>query len=225
MAGSPSPNAADIPKSGLDKNDRSFYFVSMVTKGEETRERILDRAMAMASVVGLEGLSIGELARETGMSKSGLFAHFESKEALQIKILETARERFVRDVVGPALRASRGEGRVRALFERWLAWEKDRVGGCPFVEASYELDDRPGRIRDALVAVQREWAATLAKAAEIAIDEGHFRRDLDTRQFAFEVYGIALAYHLHHRLLDADDATERARTAFDRLVAASRLSA
>jgi AcrR family transcriptional regulator len=194
----------------------------MVTKGEETRERILDRAIALAAVVGLEGLTIGDLARETGMSKSGLFAHFASKEELQLKILETARERFARDVFLPALRATRGEGRVRALFERWLAWERGRVGGCPFVEASYELDDRPGPVRDALARAQGEWVDGLARAVEIAIEEGHFRGDLDPRQFAYEMYGIFLAYHLYHRLLDAQDAADRARAAFDRLVAASR---
>jgi AcrR family transcriptional regulator len=194
----------------------------MVTKGEETRERILDRAMALAAVVGLEGLSIGDLARETGMSKSGLFAHFESKEDLQLRIIETARERFIRDVFAPTLRASRGEGRVRALFERWLSWERGRVGGCPFVEASYELDDRPGPVRDALAAAQGEWVNALAKAVEIAIDEGHFRGDLDPRQFAYDMYGIFLAYHLYHRLLDDEEAADRARAAFDRLVSTSR---
>jgi len=194
----------------------------MVTRGEETRERILERAMALAGVVGLEGLSIGELARETGMSKSGLFAHFQSKEDLQLEILATARDRFAREVFQPALRAARGEGRIRALFERWLAWERGRAGGCPFTEASYELDDRPGPVRDALAAAQEEWVDALARAAEIAVEEGHFRDDLDPRQFAYEMYGIFLAYHLYHRLLDAKDAADRARAAFDRLVATSR---
>ena len=206
----------------LDKHDRSCYFGPMVTKGEETRERILDRAMAMAAVVGLEGLSIGDLARETGMSKSGLFAHFASKEELQLKIIETARERFIRDVFLPTLRATRGESRVRALFERWLAWERGRVGGCPFIEASYELDDRPGPVRDSLALVQREWVDNLAKAVQLAKDEGHFGADLDPYQFAYEMYGIFLAYHLYHRLLDAEDAADRARAAFDRLITASR---
>ncbi len=194
----------------------------MVSKGEETRERILDRAMALAGIIGLEGLTIGHLARETGMSKSGLFAHFASKEELQLKVIETARQRFARDVFLPALRATRGEPRIQELFDHWLAWEKARVGGCPFTEASYELDDRPGPVRDALAAAQGEWVDALARAVEIAIDEGHFRDDVDPRQFACEMYGIFLAYHLYHRLLDAEDAADRARAAFDRLVAASR---
>jgi AcrR family transcriptional regulator len=194
----------------------------MVSKGQETRKRILDRAISMASVVGLEGLTIGDLARETGMSKSGLFAHFSSKEELQLKTLEVARERFVRDVLAPALRAPRGEARVRALFERWLAWERGRDGGCPFVEASYELDDRPGPVRDALAAAQADWVGAVAKAVDLGIEEGHFRPDVDSRQFAYEMYGIFLAYHLYHRLLEAKDAANRARIAFERLVASSR---
>jgi AcrR family transcriptional regulator len=194
----------------------------MMSKGDETRERILDEAMALAGVVGLEGLSIGGLAKEIGMSKSGLFAHFESKEALQLKILETAGDRFVAEVLSPALRAPRGEPRLRSLFERWITWETARRGGCPFVEASYELDDRPGPVRDALAASQQDWVDTLATAVRIAIAEGHFRPDVDPAQFAFQMYGIFLAYHLYQRLLDADDAEDRARAAFELLLAACR---
>jgi AcrR family transcriptional regulator len=190
----------------------------VVSKGEETRERILERAMALASVVGLEGLSIGELAKSTGMSKSGLFAHFESKEALQLKILETAGRHFVEDIVSPALRAPRGEPRLRELFDRWLSWEKARQGGCPFVEASYELDDRPGPVRDALAATQRDWVDTLGGAARIAVSEGHFRDDVEATQFAYEMYGIFLAYHLFQRLLEDRDARSRAWAAFERLL-------
>ncbi len=193
-----------------------------MSKGGHTRERILDRAMAMAGVVGLEGLTIGDLAREAGMSKSGLFAHFASKEQLQLAIIETARARFVDEVIAPALKAPRGEPRVRALFERWLAWEKARRGGCPFVEASYELDDRPGPVRDALAAAQREWVDTVCAAARIAVDEGHLAANLDTRQFAFEMYGIFLAYHLYERLLESRDARSRALAAFDALLSRSR---
>jgi AcrR family transcriptional regulator len=189
-----------------------------MSKGDETRLRILDRAMALASVVGLEGLSIGELAKATGMSKSGLFAHFESKEELQLMILKTAGDRFVGEVVSPALRAPRGEPRLRALFDRWLAWEKARMGGCPFVEASYELDDRPGPVRSALAAAQRDWVDTLATAARVAVAEGHLRADVDPTQLAYEMYGIFLAYHLYQRLLDAEDAGLRAQTAFERLL-------
>ena len=195
-----------------------------MAKGVETKERILQHALAIASAVGFEGLSIGELAKAADMSKSGLFAHFESKEDLQLQVLASARRSFLDTVISPAFREPRGEPRVRALFELWLSWEEGRVtpGGCPFIVASYEYDDRPGPVRDAVVAAQRDWVDTVATAAQIAIDEGHFRPDLDTSTFAFEMYGIFLAFHLFHRLLGDPDAERRARSAFARLIEASR---
>jgi AcrR family transcriptional regulator len=195
-----------------------------MAKGEETRERILRHAMAIVSEVGFEGLSIGGLARTAEMSKSGLFAHFESKEDLQLQVLATARRSFLETVITPALREPRGEPRIRALFELWLTWEEGRVtpGGCPFVSASWEYDDRPGPVRDAVVAAQRDWVGTVATAVQIAVDEGHFRTDLDAEAFAFELYGIFLSFHLYHRLLDDAGARQRARTAFERLIESSR---
>ncbi len=195
-----------------------------MAKGEETRERILQHALAIASEVGFEGLSIGELAKAADMSKSGLFAHFDSKEDLQLQALAAARRSFLETVISPALREPRGEPRIRRLFELWLIWEEGRVtpGGCPFIVASYEYDDRPGPVRDAVVSAQRDWVDTVATAAQIAVDEGHFRADLDTGQFAFEMYGIFLAFHLFHRLLGDPDAERRARSAFERLTEASR---
>jgi AcrR family transcriptional regulator len=168
-----------------------------VTKGEDTRGAILDRALALASTGGLEGLTIGNLAQAVGLSKSGLFAHFGSKEDLQLAVLRTAVDRFVAEVIAPALREPRGEPRVRALFERWLGWETATYlpGGCPFIAVSNELDDRPGPVRDYLVQSQRDWLDALANAARIAVAEGHFRADLDVDQFAYEVYSAILAFH------------------------------
>jgi len=195
-----------------------------MSKGEETRTVILDTALELASMDGLEGLSIGSLAREVGLSKSGLFAHFNSKENLQLGVLETAVERFVATVVTPALGAPRGEPRVRAMFENWLAWARAPFlpGGCVFVATANELDDRPGPLRDALVAAQEQWLGTLAKAAGIAVAEGHFRADLEADQFAYELYSILLAYHLFRRLLRDPKAEERSRKAFERLLASCR---
>lgn len=195
-----------------------------MSKGEETRSAILDTALALASTGGLEGLSIGGLAREVGLSKSGLFAHFNSKENLQLQVLETATERFVASVVLPSLREPRGEPRVLALFERWLAWTKSSFlpGGCPFVATAVELDDRPGPLRDYLVDAQTRWLATMARAAAIAVEEGHFRSDLDTEQLAYELYSILLAYHLFRRLLRDPKAEARSRRAFERLVESAR---
>jgi len=209
------------PSFGLDTHERSYYFIDM-SKGGETRGRILDEALTEASRVGLEGLSIGGLAKVAGMSKSGLFAHFESKEELQLEVLETARVRFIDWVVVPALRQPRGEPRVRALFQGWVDWEERRSGGCPFVAASPELDDRPGRLRDSLVAVQKEWIETLATAVKLAVAEGHFRSDLDPHQLAYDIYGVFMAFHTYHRLLRAPEARDRAQAAFDALLDSAR---
>jgi AcrR family transcriptional regulator len=193
-------------------------------KGQITREAILDRAVEVATRSGLEGLSIGSLAQDLEMSKSGLFAHFQSKETLQIQVLEAAAERFVDVVVRPSLTAARGEPRVRALFENWIHWpRKSRLpGGCMFVAAATELDDRPGLLRDALVKMQRDWMDTMAHCARIAVDEGHFRKDLDCVQFAHELYGIMLMCHHSARLMRDKKAEERTRAAFDSLLQRSR---
>ena len=158
------------------------------------------------------------------MSKSGLFAHFDSKEDLQLHVLETARQRFLDTVVAPALAEPRGEPRVRALFENWLMWEEGRItrGGCPFVTASYEFDDRPGKLRESIVEVQRGWLDILVKATALATDEGHFRSDLDPHQFAYEVYSIFLGFHLYHRLLRDRSAGRHAAEAFEKLLDSSR---
>jgi AcrR family transcriptional regulator len=189
-----------------------------VSKGEATRGVILDEAGQLARRVGLGGLTIGSLATQTGMSKSGLFAHFGSKESLQIQVVEHSSERFVDEVIRPALKAPRGVPRVRDLFERWLAWDSAE-GGCPLVAASFELDDQPGPVREQLVRVQRDWADTLATVFTSGIGEGHFRPDADPRQFAQDLQGVMLAYHMASRLLADGDAAARARRALDTLLA------
>jgi AcrR family transcriptional regulator len=195
-----------------------------VTKGEETRSAVLGSALSLASQLGLEGVTIGRLAEECGMSKSGLFAHFASKENLAVAILDEAVARFVAQVISPALKKPRGEPRLRALFERWLDWSKADFmpGGCIFVHASVELDDRPGPARDRLVASQKDWLATLAQAARIAVDEKHFKKDLDVDQLAHEMFSIAYGYHFLRRLLDPKETEKRARAAFERLIAHAR---
>lgn len=187
-------------------------------KGEETRAAILTRAFELSNVVGVTGLSIGRLAEETGLSKSGLFAHFGSKEALETAVVEEARRQFVQDVMVPALRQPRGEPRVRALFERWLAWGL-RPGGCFFVATSAELDDRPGLPRDALVQAMKDWTESIATAVRIAQTEGHFTSDVDPDQIAFEIYGIMTGVHTYARFLHDPKAVSRARSAFERLLA------
>lgn len=196
----------------------------MMRKGELTRHAILDRATGLASTVGLEGLTIGALATDLELSKSGLFAHFHSKEALQLQVLEHAAGVFVERVVRPALAQPRGEPRVRALFERWLEWSRSSPlpGGCLFVQATVELDDRPGPVRDRLVQFQRQWLGVLSTSLELGIAAGAFHSVADPEQFAHDVYGVMLAYHHASRLLRDPRAEARARRAFEALLAAAR---
>lgn len=191
-----------------------------MSKGTATRERILEEALSEASLQGLEGLSLGVLAEQVGMSKSGLFAHFGSKEELQKQVLAAAAEKFAEIVVKPALTAPRGIPRVRAMFEGWLRWERDKSvpGGCVFTHAAAEYDDKPGPVRDALADWQRQWKEMLSRAASIAVQERQFRQELDTKQFAFQMFGVVFAYYHAKRLLEEKDAEAQARAAFEALV-------
>ncbi len=191
-------------------------------KGETTRQAILDRATELASQVGLTGLTIGHLADDLELSKSGLFGHFQSKEALQIQVLEHGAASFVERVVRPALAAPRGVPRLRALFECWLAWDRALPGGCVFVAAASELDDRPGPVRGRLVDLQRQWVEFVTTAFRKAIEEDHLAADADPGQLAQDLYGIMLAWHHHARLLGDRAAEPRARRAFEALLAAAR---
>jgi AcrR family transcriptional regulator len=195
-----------------------------MTKGEQTRREIVDRALFLAGEVGLEGLSLGALAADLKLSKSGLFAHFKSKEVLQLEVVRRAIDRFVREVVLPALGLPRGLPRVEALFDRYLDWigGPDRRGSCFFMALTQEYDDRPGPVRDLLVQSQRDWRLTLARAARIAAEEGHLRADLDADQFAFEVVGIGMVYQQTSKLLAEARAETLARTAWNALLARHR---
>ncbi len=193
-----------------------------MSKGQATKDTILDEAVGIASRVGFNGLTIGQLAETTGMSKSGLFAHFRSKEALQLETLERGRERFTDLVIRPTLRAPRGIDRVRTLVESWLVWETEALqGGCVFVAGSVEYDDQPGPMRDALVRNQRDWAEFIATVAGTAVSEGDFRADLDLEQFAFALQGLMYAYHHSARLLRDPRALDLTRASFAQLLAAS----
>ena len=173
-----------------------------MSKKTDTRTAILRQALDLSSEVGLEGLSVGSLAKRVGMSKSGLYAHFESKEDLQSKVLNTAAEVFVDVVMVRALKKPRGLPRIQALFDLWLEWSSgEHSGGCPFISAATEYDDRPGPVRDTLVAHLNDLQGAIARAARISIEEGHFRNDLDVDQFTFEFWGILSSYHHFARLM------------------------
>jgi AcrR family transcriptional regulator len=194
--------------------------VTTPTKGEQTRTAILDEALRIASKLGLEGLTIGSLAEATGMSKSGLFAHFGSREDLQLAVLEHAAQLYGEKVFVPVLKIERGLPRLRALFERWLDWtiESGLPGGCIMISAAIEYDDRPGPIRDAAIENQHRGNAITQKAVRLAIEEGHLIRDTEPEQISFEMLGIVLASHNHRRLLGDKEARKRALTAFDQLI-------
>jgi AcrR family transcriptional regulator len=194
-----------------------------LSKGEETRERIVERAWRLASRDGLSGLSIGKLATELGLSKSGLFAHFGSKEDLELEVLRAAAERFTERVMKPAFTAPRGVARLRKLFKGWIAWTNDpsHPGGCVMFAAAVELDDAVGPPRDFLASTQAALLAALAKAARMAVDTGELRRDLDCEQFAFEMLGCVMAYQHTSRLLRDPKADRRARHAFESLLRAN----
>jgi AcrR family transcriptional regulator len=193
-------------------------------KGAATKDAVLDQAVRIAGQIGLSGLTIGTLASATGMSKSGLFAHFGSKEALQLQVLARARDEFSDRVVRPAVRAPRGEPRVRALFEHWLEVGKDGGAPCLFASVSMEYDDQSGPVRDQVVRDHTDFAESVQQIFRTGISEGHFRADADEVQFQRDLLGIMLGHFHAHRLLKAADAETRTRTAFERLLDAARVT-
>ena len=189
-------------------------------KGQQTRAAILDAALGMASHVGLEGLSIGALAEMMGMSKSGVFAHFGSREELQISVIREYHTRFEEEVFFPAIAEPRGLPRLRALFERWVRRVSVELdSGCIYISGAVEFDDRPGPVRDALASMVRAWHAALERAIRLAIDAGDLRADTDPHQMLFEIHGLILALHHDARFLRNPGVLDRARRAFERLLA------
>jgi len=196
-----------------------------MSKGTDTRGNILDVGLDLASRLGLEAVTIGVLAKATGMSKSGLFAHFQSKENLQVELLRHAGEIFARDVVIPALPTVSGEARIRALVANWIRYAQSLGGGCIFVTASTDFKDRPGKVRDFLLSQQEAWIDSLARLARSAMDAGDFRNDVDCGQFAFELYSLLLGFHLYHTLLDDAETERRQEAALDKLMKSYRRAA
>ena len=188
-------------------------------KGQQTRATILDAALSLAAHAGLEGLSIGALAEITKMSKSGVFAHFGSREELQISVIREYHAKFEEEVFRPAVREARGLPRLRALFERWVNRVSHELeSGCIYISGAVEFDDRPGPVRDALAGMVQAWHNALETSIRIAIDEGHLRPDTEPAQLLFEIHGLILALHHDARFLRIPGAVERARLAFDRIV-------
>ncbi len=190
------------------------------TKGERTRAAILDAALRIVSKAGLDGLTIGTLADATGMSKSGLFAHFGSREELLLAVLAHGQAQFTEVVFQPAMAKPRGLPRLKAMFTHWLDWTEsaELPGGCPMIGGASEFDDKPGPVRDMLAGGQRTWIDTLKRTVRQAIEEDQLPNDTDPEQIAFEMFGIALVVHHHRRLLGYPKARARARAALDKLL-------
>ncbi len=189
------------------------------SKGAATRDVILDRAYMIAASAGLEGLSIGPLAEAVGMSKSGVFAHFGSREDLQLAVLDLAASRFGEHTLVASLKAPRGLPRLHAILDNWFDWLRRDRGGCLLLTAISEFDDRPGPLRDRVVALHQRWRDDLARAIRMAMDTGELRADLDPEQFAFELNTIALAVQHDAAMCGLDTATRRGRRMLEHLLA------
>ena len=203
-----------------ETSQRPARTAAALQKGQATRAAILDAALGLASHMGLEGLSIGALAEVTQMSKSGVFAHFGSREELQISVIREYHAKFEEEVFYPALKQPRGLPRLRALFERWIKRVSVEIdSGCIYISGAVEFDDRPGPVRDALASMVRDWHGALERAIRIAVDEGHLRPATDAAQMLFEIHGLILALHHDARFLRLPGAMERVHRAFEHVLA------
>jgi AcrR family transcriptional regulator len=185
-----------------------------------TRDRILHQGLALMSQSGLAGVTLGVLADQVGMSKSGLFAHFRSKEDVQIELLSHMAQFATARVVEPSMTASEGLPRLRALVRNWLGWAQRAglPGGCPVAAGLFEFDDIEGRVRNKILEMEAQWRRLLTELVARAVELRHFRRDLDVHQFVWEICGTYLGHHAAHRFLRASDADARAEAAFQALL-------
>jgi len=210
--------SATSPSSPIRPTGRKSLQKSL-QKGQQTRAAILDAALGLASHMGLEGLSIGALAEVMQMSKSGVFAHFGSREELQISVIREYHARFEDEVFFPAIVEARGVARLNALFERWIRRVSVELdSGCIYISGAVEFDDRPGPVRDALVSMVRAWHAALERAIRIAVEEGQLHQDTDPMQMLFEIHGLILALHHDARFLRNPGVLDRARAGFERVI-------
>lgn len=211
LSAAPAPAADDLAVDGLGRP---------TAKSKRTRTHVLNEAVRLASRVGLGGLSFGTLAEQSGISKSGLFAHFRSKEELQIATLELAASQFVERVLAPVVTATpRGVPRIRAFFDAWLVDINAGIlqGGDVLIGSAFEFDDAPdGPVRDAVVRGHRAMYSAIERMVRIAIDEGHLHADTDPSQFAFEFLGIVHAYHHERRLLGGAQPARHAQAMLER---------
>ncbi len=188
-------------------------------KGQQTRAAIVNAALEQAARTGLEGLTIGALAEQMHMSKSGVFAHFGSREDLQIAVLKAYEARFIDEVLKPSLRETRGLPRLLAILNHWLDRTVIEAAlGCIWISGASEYDDRPGAVRDELVSMVQGWQREISRAITQSIQEGHLRLDTDVSDLVFGIYGVILVLHHDARLMKSAEALPRAHRAIDRLL-------
>jgi len=188
-------------------------------KGQQTKAAIVDAALGLATQIGLEGLSIGALAEVTQMSKSGVFAHFGSREELQISVVREYHARFEQEVFYPALREPRGLPRLRAMFANWMQRTSIELdSGCIYISGAVEFDDRPGPVRDALASSVQTWHAAMKRAITMAKEEGHIAAATDEEQMLFEIHGLILALHYEARFLKVPDSIAHANAGFEHIL-------
>lgn len=198
---------------------RSAAAGKALQKGQQTKAAIVDAALGLATQIGVEGLSIGALAEVTQMSKSGVFAHFGSREELQISVIREYHERFEREVFFPALTAPRGLPRLRALFANWMKRTSVELdSGCIYISGAVEFDDRPGPVRDALASSVQTWHAAMKRAIAVAKEEGHLDAATEEEQMLFEIHGLILALHYEARFLQNPGSIARAETGFENIL-------
>jgi AcrR family transcriptional regulator len=192
-----------------------------------SRERILRQGLLIVSRSGLSGVTLGLLAESAGMSKSGLFAHFGSKEEVQISLLRYTAQVAEEHVIKPAMSADQGLPRLEALIQNWLGWtaKAGLGGGCPVAAGMFELDDVDGPARDEVLVMESRWRTLLAELVRQAIEHGHMRRDLDVDQFVWELCGIYLSHHAAARFVRDPRADDRAQTAVHGLISRARVTA
>lgn len=198
-----------------------------MTIAQKTRERILRHGLDLLSQAGLSGVTIGQLAERAGLSKSGLFAHFRSKDEVQISLLDYMAGFAQEHVFAPAMKAPPGLPRLEDFVARWCGWAERAglPGGCPVAAGLFELDDIDTPVRDKILAMEKEFHALLQQLLQDCIAEGHLRDSLDREQFIWELKGIYLSHHASHRFFRHSDADTRARTAFGALVDRARPTA
>ena len=216
----PEPVSKPAPSRSRDANREGRREGRALLKGQQTKAAIVDAALGLATQIGLEGLSIGALAEVTGMSKSGVFAHFGSREELQISVVREYHARFEDEVFYPAMRVARGLPRLRAMFANWMKRTSTEIdSGCIYISGAVEFDDRPGPVRDALADSVNTWQAAMNRAVVQAKAAGHLRADADERQVAFEIHALILALHYEARFLKTPGSLTRANTGFDNILA------